>query len=315
MADWIGLSGPTAAGLMVAYVLIKAFWPLTLLAAIAIGFWLRRRKSTATRTVAGAAFVFWAISAVPYFYYVGGEAVSRAQLQSREETLRDATTIAGIQLPAGTFVTHPSATARGEIESLDLQHEALVYGIPLTGYVTFDGGRPDGFVTLARDAEIGGVPCSVKADVQLKRGTLETCTLSRPSRVRGIPCRGDVSLSDDRVQCILASEYRRFDIIWQPGTAASIGDSASFDVMARSPNLYLMGSPLPGRAVVEFESGRLSGINLTNTAWHYLGCSINYVAIRNGTLSAQPIGNCGLSKAPDGYVPLPSSALTVRRVP
>src|SRR5579863_7494420 len=262
IADWISLSGPTAAGLMVTYVLIKAFWPLTLLAAIAIGFWLRRRKSTGTRMVAGIAVVFWVISAVPYFYYVGGEAVSRAQLGSRQETLRDATTIAGIQLPAGTLVTHPSAAARDEIESLDLQREASVYGIPLTGNVTFDGGRPDGFVTLARDAEIGGVPCSAKAGVQLKRGTLETCTLSRPSRIRGIPCRGDLSLTDDGVQCTLASEYRQFGITWQPGTAASIGESASFDVMARAPNLYLMGSPLPGRAVIEFERGRLSGINL-----------------------------------------------------
>src|SRR5580704_2678096 len=96
IADWINLSGPTATSLMVTYVLIKAFWPLTVLAAIAIGFWLRRRKSTATRLVAGVAVVFWAISAVPYLYYFGGEAVFRAQLRSRQETLRDATAIAGI---------------------------------------------------------------------------------------------------------------------------------------------------------------------------------------------------------------------------
>lgn len=312
IADWINLSGPTAASLMVTYVLIKAFWPLTVLAVIATGSWLPRRKSTAARMVAGVAVAFWAISAVPYFYYVGGEAVFRAQLRSRQETLQDATAIAGIQLPAGTRVTYLSATARDEIESLDLQHEASVYGIPLTGQVTFDGGRPDGFVTLARDVEIGGVPCSAKADVQLKRGTLDTCTLSRPSRVRGIPCRGDVSLSNDGVQCTLASQYSRFGITWQPGTAANIGDSASFDVMARAPNLYLMGSPLPGRAVVEFENGRLYGINLTNTAWHYHGCSINYVAVQNGNLYAQPIGKCGVPKAPNGYVPLPTSALGTR---
>src|SRR5579863_2835509 len=132
IADWISLSPDVARSLLVTYILIQAFWPLTIVTLIALGLLYRYRSAISARIVAGIAVSLWAISAVPYFYYFGGEAVFHAQLRSRQETLREATTVAGIQLPAGTVVTYAS-NARALIESLELQHEASVYGVPLTG--------------------------------------------------------------------------------------------------------------------------------------------------------------------------------------
>lgn len=311
IADWINLSPEVARSLLVTYVLIQAFWPLTIFALIAIGFLFRYRSAIAARIVAAIAVGLWAISAVPYFYYFGGEAVFHAQLRSRQETLREATTIAGIRLPAGTLVTYASNT-RDLIESLELQQEASVYGVPLMGSVNFDNGRPDGFVTLARDAEIGGVPCSAQENVQLKRGTLDTCTLSRPARVHEIPCRGEISLSDDSLRCILASDDQRFGVTWRAGTGATIAkNEGTFDIMARAPNLYVLGAPLPSRAIVTFEDGRLSGLNFSINPWHLRGCSLMSIEARYGAIS-EPRDKCGFPRDRSGNVVLPATAFTVR---
>ncbi len=294
------------------YALVRAFWPLTILAAIAVWFWWRRRSSVAAQIVAGLAVTVWVASAIPYFYLVGGQAAFAARLRSRQETLRAPTVIAGIRLPAGTLVTHPTADARNEISSLDLQEEATIYGAPLTGHVDFTSGRPDGFVTLARDGSIGGIPCSANANVQLKDGNVDTCTLSRVSVVRGIPCRGDLSLSDHGIQCVLSSEYRRFGVTWRAGTQASIeGNGGSFDVMAQPPNLHVFGSPLPYRAIVQFEGGRLYGINFTINPWRFRGCTVDYIAVNYGAASGKLAGACRLPTGRDGNVVLPPSAFTV----
>jgi hypothetical protein len=312
IADWITLSPEVARSLLITYVLITAFWPLTILAIIALVFWWRRRTSRATQILAGIAVLLWTISAVPYFYYYGGEAVNRAQLRARQETLPRARSIAGIALPAGTLVTY-SADNRGEIESLELKEAASVSGIPLIGSVNFERGRPNGYVTLARDATVDGVPCSARADVQLRDGALDTCTLSKPSAIRGIPCQGVVALSNG-TECTLASEYHRFGVTWRAETRVSFDrNGASFDVMGEAPNLYFLGSPLPSRANVSFVNGRLSGVNLTtNGSWHFRGCSIGYIGIRNDTASLPRAKGCDLPLDRDGNVAVLPSAFSVR---
>ncbi len=309
IADWISLSGPNATALLIIYLLVRAFWPLTIFAAIAVWIWWRRRSVVATRVVAGVAVGFWVLSAIPYFYNVGGEAAFAARLRMRQETLRDATVIAGIRLPTGTLVTYPTAQARSEIASLDLQQEANVYGIPLKGHVDFNNGQPDGFVTLARGAVIRGIPCSATAEVRLESGRVDTCTLSRPSTVRGIPCRGDVSLSDDRTQCVLSSDYLRFGVMWRAGTEGSInGDAGSFDIMSQPPSLQVLRSFLPRRAVVEFEGGRLYGINFTIDPWRFQGCTISYIAVGHDATSGQTTRTCRLPRDRSGNVVLPPTA-------
>ncbi|HVR46107.1 MAG TPA: hypothetical protein VMT95_05670 [Candidatus Binatia bacterium] len=311
IGDWISISWPNATAMLTIYWLVKAFWPLTILAAIAVWFWWRRRSSVGARIVAGLAAALWVCSAIPYLYFVGGQIAFAAQVRSRQETLRDATVIAGIRLPAGTLVTHPTAQARNEIASLDLQQEASVYGTPLTGHVDFNNGQPNGFVTLARDAAIGGIPCSSDAQVQLKDGKVDTCTMSRSSIVRGIPCRGEVSLSNG-TQCVLSSDYRSFGVTWRAGTQASIdGNGGSFDIMAQPPNLHVVGSPLPSRAIVEFTGGRLYGVNFTINPWRMQGCTINYIAVAYGAAPGKTTGACRLPRGRDGNVVLPPTAFTV----
>ncbi|HEY6325726.1 MAG TPA: hypothetical protein VIW73_04315 [Candidatus Cybelea sp.] len=312
IADWISISWPNATAMLIIYWLVRAFWPLTILAAIAVWFWWRRRSSVGRRIVAGLAAALWVCSAIPYLDLVGGQAAFAARTRLRQETLKDAKVIAGIRLPAGTLVTHPTAQARNEIASLDLQQEASVYSIPLTGHVDFNSGQPDGFVTLARDATIAGVPCSANAQVQLKNGKVDTCTMSRASTVRGIPCRGEVSLSDNGTRCVLSSGYRRFGVTWRAGTQASIaGNDGSFDIMSQPPNLRVLGSPLPSRAVVEFAGGRLYGINFSINAWHFRACTISYIAVEYGAAPGRITGACRLPRGRDGNVVLPPTAFTV----
>jgi hypothetical protein len=312
LADWISFSWQNATAMVAVYSLVRAFWPLTIFAAVALWFWWRRRSSVAARIVAGLAAILWLASAIPYFYLVGSQVAFAARLRSRQETLTNATVIAGIRLPAGTLVTHPTAEARNAIASLDLQDEASIYGAPMTGHVDFSNGRPDGFVTLARDAAIGGIPCSADAQVRLTEGKVDTCTLSHASSVRGIPCRGDLSLSDDGVQCRLSSEYQRFGVTWRAGTQVSIqGNGGSFDVMAQPPNLYVLASLLPYRAIVEFDDGRLAGINFTINPWHFRGCTIAYIAVNYRGAPAQASGACRLPRTRDG-IALPRSAFTVK---
>jgi hypothetical protein len=311
IADWITLSPEVARSLFVTSILFEAFWPLTIVVAIGVFVWWRNRSAVFSRVIACLAVVLWLPSAATYFYYVGGEAVWQTKLRSRQQTLQRTEVIAGIVLPAGTLVTY-SPDRRNEIESIDLKEAASVYGIPLIRDVNFQNGHPDGYVTLDRDAMISGVPCSAQADVQIRDGALDTCTLSHPSRVRDIPCRGEVSLSIG-TQCVLASDYQRFGVTWRAGTNVSIdGNAGSFDIMAGAPNLYLLGLPLPSRAVVEFDNRRLSGVNLTNSTWRFRGCLISDIKIQNGSVSAQPIGECKLPKGKDGYAMLPANALTVR---
>lgn len=311
IADWISMSWPNATAMLTVYWLVKAFWPLTILAAFAVWFWWRRRSSVAACIVAALAAVLWLASAIPYFYFLGGQVAFAAQVRSRQETLRDATVIAGIRLPAGTLVTHPTAQTRNEIASLDLQQEASVYGTPLTGHVDFSNGQPDGFVTLARDASIGGVPCSSDAQVQLKDGKVDTCTMSRASMVRGIPCRGEISLSNG-TQCLLSSDYRRFGVTWRAGTQANIdANDASFDIRSQPPSLHVLGSPLPSRAIVEYTRARLYGINFTINPWRLQGCTVSYIAVDYGAEPGQTTGACRLPRGRDGNVLLPPTVFTV----
>ncbi len=312
IADWISISWPNATAMLAIYLLVKAFWPLTILAAVAVWLSWRRPASVAVRVVAGLTVVLWLMSAVPFLYFVGGQAAFAAQTRSRQEALRHGTVIAGIRLPARTLVTHPTAQARNEIASLDLQEEASVYGVPLTGHVDFKSGQPDGFVTLAHDALIGGVPCAADAQVQLKDGKVDTCTMSRASVVGGIPCRGEISMGNG-IGCTLSSDYRRFGVMWRAGAQANIdGNDASFDVMSRPPSLYVLGSPLPSRAVVEFTGGRLYGVNFTSNPWRFKGCTITYVAVEYGSRSGKSTGACRLPRDRNGSVVLPPSAFTTQ---
>lgn len=313
IADWISITWPNATAMLVMYVLVQAFWPLTIVAAVAVWFWWRRRSQVPARVVAGVAALLWLASAIPYFSLVGGEAAFRMGVRLRQQTLRDPALIAGIQLPPGTLVTYSDARARNEIESLDIAREASVYGIPLAGHVDFSNGRPDGYVTLARDSPIDGVPCAASADVQLKNGTLDTCTLSHPSIVRGVPCRGEVSLSDGWTRCVLSSGYRHFGVTWRPGTAVNVKEgTGSFDIMSEPPNLYVLGSSLPHRAVVQFVGGRLYGINLTISPWQLGTCTIDNIDVGRGPAPERASGMCRLPGTRDGNAVLPPTAFTVR---
>jgi len=314
IADWITLSPEVARSLLVTSLLIEAFWPLSIVAAIAGFVWWRNRQAVAARVVALLAVVLWLPSAATYFYYVGGNVANGAQLRMRQETLQKTTSIAGIELPAGTLVTHPSAGSRDQIESLDLNGVAAVHGIPLIGHVNFQNGQPDGFVTLAQDAAIDHVPCSASADVQLREGALDTCTLSRPARIRGIPCRGEFSPDPKDVNCELASDYRAFGVTWRAGTRASIGaNSGAFAIADRAPNLYFLGSPLPRDADVEFDDGRVSQVNLTTDGgWHFRGCLIEFIMVRNDTASFPRAIGCNLPLDRDGHIAVAPTAFTVR---
>jgi len=313
IADWISITWPNAAAMLVMYVLVQAFWPLTIVTGLAVWFWWRRRSRVAARVVAGVATLFWIASAIPYFSLVGGEAAFRMGVRLRQQTLRDPAVIAGIRLPPGTLVTYTDAGARNEIESLDIQREAWVYGIPLAGHVNLRNGRPDGYVTLARDSPIDGVPCAAHADVQLENGTLEECMLSHPSLVRGVPCLGEVSLSDNWTGCVLSSDYRHFGVTWRSGTAVNVKEgTGSFDIMSEPPNLYVLGSALPRRAVVQFVGGRLYGINLTISPWRFGTCKIDNIDVGHGPAPDRASGMCRLPSTLDGNAVLPPTAFNIR---
>ena len=314
LADWINLSEPAATALLVISTLVEAFWPLTAVAAIAVLIWWRRRSSIGRRIAAIVAILLWAVSAATYVRYVGGEALNSAEIRSRQETLHDARDVAGVRLPAGTLVQYADG-ARTEIQTIDLPRETLVDGMPLRGSVNFSNGRPDGFVTLAQDATIDGVPCSAASDVHLTEARLDTCTLSRASIVRGVPCKGEVTLSaDGSTQCTLSSPYRRFGVTWAAGTGIyAAANGGSFDITAQPPNLYVLGTPLPHRADVSYAAGRLDGINFSNGILHYRGCDVMFVTVAyNGESAKAKPDRCGLPRDRDGSVVLPPSAFSVR---
>jgi hypothetical protein len=149
-----------------------------------------------------------------------------------------------------------------------------------------------GDMTLPRDTAIDGVLCSSKEIVHLGfLGTLSECTLAHPQFVRGVPCMGKVNV-DYRVQCTLASDYRRFGYVWRESTLVrdNGGNDVSFQIGAHSPTLTVLGSELPQDAEVTYDAGKLLSINLVSHPIRHGECTIVQVLESDGGFQAECTG-------------------------
>lgn len=245
------------------FLVAMAFWPLSLAAAAAaILLWLRRTR-LAVRIVTIPVLVLWCVSAGVNLYGLidnrRSDVRAAADLRSRERTLTEPTRIAGIALPAKTVVTRRFGQGPEQIQTLDLTEPADIHGMPLIGRVEFDdAGQIHGTVTLARDAPIGGIPCSAKTGVIVLSGRLSSCTLAQPHAVHGIPCSGNLDITVG-VACTLAARYERFGIAWAPQTFISdspLEGKTWFATGPIAPSLRVLGTALPQRSSVEYEHGQ-----------------------------------------------------------
>jgi hypothetical protein len=289
------------------------FWPLTI-AAVAAAVWVwRQRRSKLAWAVAVAAIGLWLLSGatnlatIRYRTRVHTEYLS--DLRARQRTLATNAVVAGIRLPAGTVVTHDVDSS--DIVALDLPAATDVRGVPVKGHVDMLSGGLHGGVQLARDARIGGVPCSARAPVRFELGKLTECSLSQSSRIRGIPCAGSVTL-EPGVVCTLASDYDRFGFVWRAQTKITdYGDLVWFRIGANPPSLYVFGSPLAADAEVQFANGRIAAVDLRNKPMPFRSCAIGLILLSGGKLTGQAVGVCDIPEArPGPDVVLPSTTLS-----
>jgi hypothetical protein len=185
-----------------------------------------------------------------------------------------------------------------------------VRGVPLQGHVGISDGGPDGEVQLARDASIGGVPCSAQASVRFELGKLVECRLSRPARIDGIPCVGSVELSNG-VVCTLASDYARFGVEWRAQTKITdYGDLVWFAIGPIAPNLMVLNAPLPAGSEVQFAYGQIASVDRRTNPVSFGGCKIGLILVTKGKVTGQIAGACDMPEArTSSEVPLPSTAL------
>ena len=300
----------------VVVLLMMAIWPLTAAAiAAGVGLWYGR-KYIVVRVLAGIVIGLWLISAAMNLYgyidNVRSERAYNADLKSRQQTLEQATTVSGIALPAGALVTVRSA-GTDRIQELDLPSPAVVHGMPLTGHAEFnEDGKIDGYVTLARDATIETIPCSPAGKALFRDGALVECTLSKPTRIRGVPCTGVVDV-DTGVECTLFADYRNYGVTWRAQTKVQdlrIDHQAWFYVGPLPPTLRVLGAALPNGAVVSYENGRLKqiglGVGFSGTPPSYRGCALDSIDVReNGTMVGRPRSACALPTRAGGTLDLP----------
>ncbi|MFY9738666.1 MAG: hypothetical protein WAK11_06365 [Candidatus Cybelea sp.] len=132
------------------------------------------------------------------------------------------------------------------------------------------------------------------------RGLIESLELRREALVYG----------DDGVRCILASDSQRFGYL-ASGTGVTVArNEGTFDVMSRAPNLYVLGAPLPSRAIVTFDEGGLSEVNFSINPWHFHDCSLMFIEVRYGAIR-EPRDSCGFPRDRFGNVVLRATAFTV----
>ncbi|MBV8148390.1 MAG: hypothetical protein JO092_04800 [Candidatus Eremiobacteraeota bacterium] len=293
------------------------FWPLTA-AAVAAGIWLwLQRSRRAVRILTIPVLVLWAISAgVNLYGWIDNQrsrAHDAAELRSRQRTLTEPTRIAGITLPPKTVVTRGYGKGLDNIQTLDLPKPADVHGIPLIGHVEFDeAGKIHGTVTLARDAPIGGIPCSAKADAMVLNGRLSSCTLAQPHVVAGIPCLGKLDVTVG-VSCTLAARYERFGVVWPPQTFVSDSPAQGktwFTIGPAAPSLRILGTALPEKSDVEYVHSQLSSINLGTRLVHFGGNPINVIDVRGNAVLGE-IARADFDE-PLRRVALPASAIQLR---
>jgi hypothetical protein len=294
-----------------------AFWPLSLAAAAAaIWLWLARSR-LAVRIVTIPLLILWSVSAAVNLYGLidnrRSDARAAAELRSRERTLTEPTRIAGIVLPSKTVVTRRFGQGPEDIQTLDLAEPADVHGMPLIGHVEFDDARQiHGTVTLARDAPIGGIPCSAKTRVIVLSGKLSSCTLAQPHAVHGIPCSGNLDITVG-VACTLAAWYERFGVVWTPQTFISdspLEGKTWFTTGPIAPSLRVLGTALPERSSVEYEHGQLSSINLGTHIVRFGGNAINMIVVRGRTVEGE-IARANIDE-PARHVALPAGAIQLR---
>ena len=295
------------------WLLAMWFWPLTV-AAVLAALWLWRKPALwIARVAAAIVFVLWALSGGTLLMVAIDRARTGAQyesdLRARQTKLQNNTVLAGIHLPTGTTVTHAQDDT-SDIVAVDLPSPVEIHGVPVTGHVPLDSGQLSGDVTLARDSVVDGVPCSAQQPLRLDSGKLVTCRLSAPSRVRGIPCLGDVDLQVG-VVCMLAADYSRFGYKWRAQTKVTdFGDLVWFYIGPRPPSLYVFGSPLVSGTTVQFQNGRIASIDLQGNPVHFKDCTIDLISVEKGIVGGRNVGNCSLPPFPTGlYVKLPSSVL------
>ena len=298
------------------FLLATVFWPLTLVAAIAV-LWAWRRPSRPAQIVAGIALLFWAGSAVTNLLIIGHQAHDQRQYEadvaSRQRKLAQSTVVGGMRLPAGTVVTREPNGGPNDVEALDLPEATVIQGVPVVGHVRFGIGALDGDLTLARDAVIGGVPCSAGAPVRFGSGSLAECRLARAALVHGIPCTGDVRL-EQGVMCALSHDYIRYGSAWRAETKITdFGDLVWFHIGSLPPSMRVFGTQLPAESEVQFNHGYLASVDLRSNPVQYRGCAFDLIMISGDSVSGRAAGACSLPQAPSNiYIGLPANTVRPR---
>ncbi|HXO18188.1 MAG TPA: hypothetical protein VN909_08450 [Candidatus Dormibacteraeota bacterium] len=155
--------------------LAVGFWPLTAAAALP-AFWVwRQRASRLAQVVAFVAIGLWAASGAASLLAIVARLNEGAQysasLRARQRALPRTTVVAGMLLPSGTVLTRSSDEGSDEIVAIDLPAAVVIHGV-----------------------RVGDARCSAREGARFESGRLVECRLSAPSRIRGIPCSGDVDL-------------------------------------------------------------------------------------------------------------------------
>jgi hypothetical protein len=303
----ITITWQTVAFGMLAY----AFWPITVVTALAVGWWWLRRASWPARIIAMAAGALWIASAFADLTMIAARARDNAayqsDLRSRQSTLSPPSTIAGIRLPVGTVVTHDNM---GTVEAVDVPTATEIRGVPVIGHVGLSSGQLDGEMKLARDARVGEAICSSHDIVRFQSGKLAECQLAMPSKLSGIPCTGHVQLLPG-VVCELSGNYQRFGYLWRAQTnVTDFGDTVWFGIGAQPPSLLVFGSTLPAQSQVQFQHGTLASVDLRTSPTHYRGCAFNLILVQNHKVLGMTTGACSIPNARNSmYVALPSTTL------
>jgi|HubBroStandDraft_4_1064222.scaffolds.fasta_scaffold00051_29 hypothetical protein len=295
---------------IVLWILAPWFWPLTF-GAVGAAIWVwRQRRSKVGWAVAIVVVGLWTISGATNLSILATRARNHAQyiadLRARQSTLAHGSVVAGVRVPAGTVVTRAAGWS-GEVAAFDLPIATVIHGVPLRGHVGLSSGALDGEVRLARDARIGGIPCTARAPVRFEAGKLLECRLAESSRIRGVPCAGDINLESGLV-CTLAADYARFGFTWRAQTKLTdYGDLVWFGIGPVPPSLQVLGSALPRDSEVQFAQGHVAGVDVRSHPLSFHGCAIQLIYVQGLAVTGQPVGACNIPEAhPGPYVALPA---------
>jgi hypothetical protein len=291
----------------VMFVLIEAFWPLTI-AALAAGIWVCfARHSHLAWIVAILVAIPWLISAGANAYGRIDDARSRASMEAYDrahrKTLPNDAVVDGMHLAAGTVLVTDDAF---KLSSLELSKPAVLFGVPLTGTVGLLDGKLHGSQTLQYDTVVDGLPCASDS-VSFDHGSLTDCRLTRPTTIGGVPCTGYVNIHAGFLGCVLAEPYNRYGVTWYAGTDVRGGDDyLTFTIGPRSPSLRVYGSPLQQGTIVVYRRGTIASVTFLNAPIRYRGCTITALERRDGGMTAEVNGPCSLPALPNGRVSVPN---------